>query len=82
MMGSRFGLRVPERQVFGDSSLAKMGIGRGKESGVAAEGGEESKRGVKRRRAGELQSGDGGESKAPGKKRRQPKKGVVLGADG
>ena len=73
MVGSRF-RRVPERVPFGDSSEAKARMGY-EESGVAAEGGEESGGRVKRRRKGELQSGDGGESKASGQKRRQPKKG-------
>lgn len=75
MVGSRF-RKEPERMPFGDSSKAKVRMrGNVKESGVAAEGGEESGGRVKRRRKGELQSGDGGESKASGQKRRQPKKG-------
>lgn len=82
LVGSRFN-RVPERQPFGDSSRAKVRMrGNGQESGVAAEGGEESGGRVKRRRKGELQPGDGGQPQATGKKRRQPKKGVVLGEDG
>jgi hypothetical protein len=71
MVGTRLFSRSPERQVFGDSSVAKVRMGRGKESGVAAEGGAESGGRVKRRRAGELQPGDGGQSKASRKKRGQ-----------
>lgn len=61
MMGSRFG-RSPERQPFGDTSKAKKRMKNVKESSVAKEGGEESGRGVKRRRKSKLQSGDGGQS--------------------
>jgi len=61
MMAGRFKDKVPEVQPFGDNSMAKVGMRHGKESSVAAEGGEESKRRVKRRGKSELQSGDGGE---------------------
>lgn len=83
MVGSRFRGKVAERQVFGDNSVARKRMkGHGKESSVAEESREESGGRVKRRRAGELQSGDGGKPEAPGKKRRQSKKGVVPSSDG
>jgi hypothetical protein len=61
MIGSRFGNRVPETVPFGDNSTAKRRMGRGKESSVATEGGEESVGRVKRGRKKKLQSGDGGQ---------------------
>ena len=62
MVGSRF-KKEPERMPFGDTSKAKVRMRvNGKESGVAAERGEESGGRVKRGRKGKLQSGDGGES--------------------
>lgn len=64
MMAGRFGNKVPEVQPFGDSSKAKVGMRHGKESSVAAEGGQEPKRRVKRRGKSELQSGDGGQPQA------------------
>ncbi len=66
MMAGRFGKRVPERQPFGDTSKAKVGMRNAKKSGVAEEGGEKPKRRSKRRGKGELQSGDGGQSEASG----------------
>jgi len=70
MMGSRFKDKVPERQPFGDLSMAKKGIGY-EDSGVAEERGAESGRRVKRRRKSQLQGGDveassevGGQSEA------------------
>lgn len=61
MMGSRFG-RSPERQPFGDTSKAKVGMRNGKKPGMAAERGEEPGGRAKRSRKGKLQSGDGGQS--------------------
>lgn len=62
MMGSRF-KKVPERQPFGDSSVAKKRmVGDGEESGVAEERGKEPRGRSKRSRKGKLQSGDGGQS--------------------
>jgi hypothetical protein len=61
MVGSRFGREVPERKPFGDSSVAKRRMRGGKESSVAAVGGEESVGRVKRSRKKKLQSGDGGQ---------------------
>jgi hypothetical protein len=61
MMAGRFRGKVPEVQPFGDSSIAKVRMGNGEESSVAAEGGQEPKRRAKRRGKSELQSGDGGQ---------------------
>jgi hypothetical protein len=58
MIGSRFKDRVPERQPFGDSTVAKMGMGNGEESSVAAEGGAEPRGRAKRRRSRQLQGGN------------------------
>lgn len=79
MMGSRFGSKVPERQPFGDLSMAKKGIGNGKDSGVAEERGAESGRRVKRRRKSQLQ---GGNVKASSEVGRQPEAGELSSADG
>lgn len=57
MMASRFAGKVPERQPFGDSSVAKRGMGN-EESGVAAERGKESGWRSKRGRKSELQAGE------------------------
>ena len=78
MMGSRFKDKVPERQPFGDLSMAKKGIGY-EDSGVAEEGGEESGRRVKRRRKGQLQ---GGNAEASGEVGGQPEAGELPSADG
>ena len=78
MMGSRFGNKVPERQPFGDLSMAKKGIGY-EDSGVAEEGGAESGRRVKRRRKGQLQ---GGNAEASGEVGGQPEAGELPSADG
>lgn len=79
MMGSRFKDKVPERQPFGDLSMAKKGIGNGKDSGVAAEGGSESGGRVKRRRKGQLQ---GGNAEASSEVGGQPEAGELPSADG
>ena len=78
MMGSRFGNKVPERQPFGDLSMAKKGIGY-EDSGVAEERGAESGRRFKRRRKGQLQ---GGNAEASGEVGGQPEAGVLPSADG
>jgi len=82
MMAGRFGVKVPEVQPFGDSSKAKVGMRHGEESSVAAESGEEPKRRVKRRRKGELQSGDGGQPEGSSEVGGQPEAGELLGSDG
>jgi len=79
MMGSRFGNKVPERQPFGDLSMAKKGIGNGKDSGVAEERGAESGGRVKRRRKSQLQ---GGNAEASGEVGGQPEAGELPSADG
>ena len=61
MIGSRFKDKSPEVVPFGDSSIAKRRMSRGKKSSVAAEGGEESIGGSEPSGSGELQSGDGGQ---------------------
>ncbi len=79
MIGSRFKDRVPERQPFGDSTVAKMGMGHGEESSVAAEGGAEPRGRVKRRRKGQLQGRD---VEASGEVGGQPEEGIVPSSDG
>lgn len=82
MMAGRF-RKVPEQQPFGDSSQAKVRMrGNGKESGVAKERGSESGGRVKRRRAGQLQSGDWGQPEGSGEVGGQSEAGIVSGADG
>ena len=81
MMGSRFKDKVPERQPFGDLSMAKKGIGY-EDSGVAEEGGAESGRRVKRRRKSQLQGGDGGNLEGSGEVGGQSEAGIVPSADG
>ena len=78
MMGSRFKDKVPERQPFGDLSMAKKGIGY-EDSGVAEERGAESSRRVKRRRKSQLQ---GGNVEASGEVGGQPEAGELPSADG
>ncbi len=78
MMGSRFGNKVPERQPFGDLSMAKRGIGY-EDSGVAEERGAESGRRVKRRRKSQLQ---GGNVEASSEVGGQPEAGELPSADG
>ena len=78
MMGSRFKDKVPERQPFGDLSMAKKGIGY-EDSGVAEEGGAESGRRVKRRRKSQLQ---GGNAEASSEVGGQPEAGELPSADG
>ena len=78
MVGSRFKDKVPERQPFGDLSMAKKGIGY-EDSGVAEEGGAESGRRVKRRRKSQLQ---GGNAEASGEVGGQPEAGELPSADG
>lgn len=79
MMGSRFKDKVPERQPFGDLSMAKKGIGNGKDSGVAEERGAESGGRFKRRRKGQLQGRD---VEASGEVGGQPEESIVPSADG
>ena len=78
MMGSRFKDKVPERQPFGDLSMAKKGIGY-EDSGVAEERGAESGRRVKRRRKSQLQ---GGNVEASSEVGGQPEAGELPSADG
>lgn len=78
MIGSRFKDKVPERQPFGDLSMAKKGIGY-EDSGVAEEGGAESGRRVKRRRKSQLQGRD---AEASGEVGGQPEESIVPSADG
>jgi len=78
MMGSRFKDKVPERQPFGDLSMAKKGIGY-EDSGVAEEGGAESGRRFKRRRKSQLQ---GGNAEASSEVGGQPEAGELPSADG
>lgn len=82
MIGSRFKDRVPERQPFGDSTVAKIGMGHGEESSVAAEGGAEPRGRAKRRRSRQLQGGDGGNLEASGEVGGQSEAGIVPSADG
>jgi len=82
MIGSRFRDRVPERQPFGDSTVAKMGMGHGKESSMAAEGGSEPGGRFKRRRSRKLQGGDGGNAEASGEVGGQSETGIVPSEDG
>ena len=82
MIGSRFKDRVPERQPFGDSTVAKMGMGNGEESSVAAEGGAEPRGRAKRRRKSQLQGGDGGNVEASGEVGGQSEAGQLPSADG
>lgn len=82
MVGSRFGDMVPERKPFGDSSVAKARMRNGEESGVAAEGGSESKRRVKRGRKGKLQGGDRGNVASSGEVGGQSEAGEFPSADG
>jgi hypothetical protein len=79
MIGSRFKDRVPERQPFGDSTVAKMGMGHGEESSVAAEGGAEPRGRAKRRRSRQLQ---GGNVEASGEVGGQSETGQLPSADG
>jgi hypothetical protein len=79
MIGSRFKDRVPERQPFGDSTVAKMGMGNGEESSVAAEGGAEPRGRAKRRRSRQLQ---GGNLEVSGEVGGQSEAGIVPSADG
>ena len=79
MIGSRFKDRVPERQPFGDSTVAKMGMGHGEESSVAAEGGAEPRGRAKRRRSRQLQGWD---VEASGEVGGQSEAGIVPSADG
>lgn len=79
MIGSRFKDRVPERQPFGDSTVAKIGMGHGEESSVAAEGGAEPRGRAKRRRKSQLQ---GGNVEASGEVGGQSEAGIVPSADG
>jgi hypothetical protein len=79
MIGSRFKDRVPERQPFGDSTVAKIGMGNGEESSVAAEGGAEPRGRAKRRRSRQLQ---GGNVEASGEVGGQSEAGIVPSADG
>lgn len=78
MVGSRFKDKVPERQPFGDLSMAKKGIGY-EDSGVAEERGSESGGRVKRRRKGQLQGRD---VEGSGEVGGQPEESIVSGADG
>ena len=78
MVGSRFKDKVPERQPFGDLSMAKKGIGY-EDSGVAEEGGSESRGRFKRRRKGQLQ---GGNVEASSEVGGQSEAGIVPSADG
>lgn len=78
MVGSRFKDKVPERQPFGDLSMAKKGIGY-EDSGVAEERGAESGGRVKRRRKGQLQGRD---VEASGEVGGQPEEGIVPSSDG
>ena len=79
MIGSRFKDRVPERQPFGDSTVAKMGMGNGEESSVAAEGGAEPRGRAKRRRSRQLQ---GGNVEGSGEVGGQSETGLVPSEDG
>lgn len=78
MMAGRFGSKVPERQPFGDSSVAKKGMGN-EDSGVAEERGSESGGRVKRRRKGQLQGRD---VEGSGEVGGQPEESIVPSADG